>query len=200
MPIAGYLVGRLFGLDAAFAAGLILVACCPGGTASNVIAYIARADVALSVSMTLVSTLLAVGLTPFLASELIGDRVAVDRLGLLQTTAGVVLVPVLAGLTLRSFFPRFTRVLLPCAPLGRRGLYCDYCGWDYCDEARNYPGGGANVDCCRRSRTHLGGSAGLLDWTLVDPAQAGRANNRYRSGNAKRWTGKLTGRQSREPR
>jgi BASS family bile acid:Na+ symporter len=86
MPLAGYGIGLVFGLEPALAAGLILVSCCPGGTASNVIAYIARADVAMSVSMTLLSTLAAVVMTPFLTSMLVGQSVAVDALILLEGT------------------------------------------------------------------------------------------------------------------
>lgn len=115
MPLAGYSIGLLYGLETALAIGLILVAACPGGTASNVVAYIAGADVALSVSMTLVSTLVAVVATPFLTAALAGSRVDVDPMILLGRTATVVLVPVLAGLTIRSFFPAATRTFLPFA-------------------------------------------------------------------------------------
>jgi bile acid:Na+ symporter, BASS family len=71
MPFAGWLSARTFHLPAPLAAGLILVACCPGGTASNVVAYLAKADVPLSVTMTAVSTLLAVVMTPALTTWLI---------------------------------------------------------------------------------------------------------------------------------
>lgn len=103
MPAAGLLAGRLFQFPDAYAAGLILVCCCPGGTASNVITYLARADVPLSVSMTALSTLVAPLATPALASALIGDRVEVDGWGLLRDTSQVVLLPVGLGLVLRHF-------------------------------------------------------------------------------------------------
>ena len=106
MPGLGYLVGRVSQLPDALAAGLVLVCCCPGGTASNVIAYLARADVALSVTMTALSTLLAALLTPTLTALLVGSRVEVDVLALYLMTAKVVLVPVLAGLLLRRLAPR----------------------------------------------------------------------------------------------
>ena len=116
MPAAGWIAASLFELPPSLAAGLILVCSCPGGTASNVIAFIARADVALSVSMTAVSTLLAAILTPTLSLYLIGNRVPVDAFVLFLGTAKVVLLPVMAGLALRRFLPRLSARLLPFAP------------------------------------------------------------------------------------
>jgi len=117
MPLVGWAAGVLFALPTPFAVGLVLVCCCPGGTASNVIAYLAKADVALSVSMTAFSTLLAAALTPLLTSGLVGSRVEVDAVGLLASTAEVVLIPVGLGLTLRRFAPAVTTRLLPFAPV-----------------------------------------------------------------------------------
>lgn len=116
MPTAGYLAAQAFSLENSLATGLILVACCPGGTASNVIAYIARADVALSVSMTTLSTIVAVVLTPFLATWLANNRVSVDPMILLWGTAKVVVIPVLSGYLIRRYLPRLTDRLLPFAP------------------------------------------------------------------------------------
>jgi BASS family bile acid:Na+ symporter len=117
MPLLGFAMGRVFGLPTPFAVGLILVACCPGGTASNVVAYLAKADVALSVTMTAISTLLAAAMTPLLSTLLIGDAVEVDALAMLKTTAGVVLAPVVAGLVIRTYLPRVSRAILPIAPV-----------------------------------------------------------------------------------
>lgn len=116
MPLAGYAVGWLYGLETALAVGLILVAACPGGTASNVVSYVARADVALSVSMTTISTLVAVIATPFLTAALAGNRVEVEPTILLASTVKVVLIPVLAGLTFRTFFPVLAHKCLRLAP------------------------------------------------------------------------------------
>lgn len=116
MPIAGYYVAQFYHLETPFAVGLILVACCPGGTASNVISYIARADVALSVSMTAVSTICAVAATPLLTSYLVGSRVHVDPMQLVVKTAIVVLLPVIAGVIIRRFFPATAKKLLPFSP------------------------------------------------------------------------------------
>ena len=83
MPALAYLLTRVFGLEPALAIGVILVGCCPGGTASNVITYLAKGDLALSVGMTAVSTLLAPVLTPLLVWLLAGETVDVDVIGML---------------------------------------------------------------------------------------------------------------------
>ena len=117
MPTAGWLVATLLDLDTPFAVGLILVACCPGGTASNVVAYIARADVALSVLMTTCTTLGAVVLTPLLTKLLAGRLVEVDAWGLFVSTLQVVVLPVAAGVLINRFLPGVVRTVLPVAPL-----------------------------------------------------------------------------------
>jgi BASS family bile acid:Na+ symporter len=117
MPFLGWAVARGLQLDAPYAVGLILVACCPGGTASNVVTFLARANVPLSVLMTMCSTIAAVVMTPFLTKLLASQYVQVDVLSLLLDTAKVVLVPVLVGLALNHFFPRVVRFVLPVAPL-----------------------------------------------------------------------------------
>lgn len=117
MPFLGWLLSDLFALPAPFAAGLILVACCPGGTASNVVTYLARAHVPLSVTMTAASTLLAVVMTPLLTALLAGSRVEVNAWGLLVSTFQVVILPVAAGVLMNRFLPGLTRAVLPAAPL-----------------------------------------------------------------------------------
>lgn len=116
MPFLGFFLAKIFSLPDALAAGLILVSCCPGGTASNVIAYLAKANVALSVTMTACSTILAVVFTPLLTSWLAGSRVEVDALGLFHSTAAVVLLPVLAGTLMNKYLPSLTKKLIPYAP------------------------------------------------------------------------------------
>ncbi|KAM0998070.1 hypothetical protein EV2_008145 [Malus domestica] len=98
------------------AAGLILVGCCPGGTASNIVTYIARGNVALSVLMTAASTLSAVNMTPFLTAKLAGQCVAVDAAGLLFSTLQVVLLPVLAGAFLNQYFQGLVKFVSPVMP------------------------------------------------------------------------------------
>lgn len=117
MPLLGWGLGRALGLPDALAVGLILVACCPGGTASNVVAFLARANVALSVLMTTCSTLAAVAMTPLLTRALAGAYVPVDAGGIFLTTVQVVLAPVLLGLFLHHRAPKFTALVLPAGPL-----------------------------------------------------------------------------------
>lgn len=116
MPLLAALVAWWLQLQPALAVGLILVGCCPGGTASNVVALIARADVALSVVMTTVSTMLAVVLTPLLTSGLAGRYVPVDGWRLLLDVLQVVLLPVGLGVLLKRLSPRLARRIAPVMP------------------------------------------------------------------------------------
>jgi BASS family bile acid:Na+ symporter len=116
MPLLGWAIAKALALPAAFAVGLILVSCCPGGTASNVVAFLARANVALSVVMTTCSTLAAVFMTPLLTGRLAGAYVPVDGWGMFLTTAQVVLAPVLLGLLLHHKTPKLTGFVLPAGP------------------------------------------------------------------------------------
>lgn len=106
MPFLGWGIATGLQLPADFAVGLILVSCCPGGTASNVVTYLARANLPLSVLMTIASTLAAVIMTPILTKTLAGKIVPVDAWGLFLSTVQVVLAPVLVGLLLNHYTPR----------------------------------------------------------------------------------------------
>jgi BASS family bile acid:Na+ symporter len=106
MPLSGFVIARALDLEPGLAVGLILVACCPGGTASNIVTYIARGHLALSVAMTMASTLAAVVLTPLLTGWLAGAYVAIDRLNLLTNMIVIVLLPVVLGTLLNRLFPR----------------------------------------------------------------------------------------------
>ena len=117
MPALGWGMAWAWALPTPLAVGLILVACCPGGTASNVVTFLARGDVPLSVTMTAISTILAAVMTPALTASLAGSRVDVPALGLLASTVQVVILPIVAGVTLTRFAPRVTARLLPVAPL-----------------------------------------------------------------------------------
>jgi len=105
MPFTAALIAKAASLPTDLATGLILVGCAPGGTASNLVSLIANADVALSVLMTLCSTLAAVFLTPLLTSLLAGSYVKVKAAELVVSTAQVVLAPVAIGLALNTKFP-----------------------------------------------------------------------------------------------
>ena len=103
-------------LSPPLAVGLILVGCCPGGTASNVVALIARADVALSVVMTTLSTLAAVVLTPRLTELLASQYVPVNGWTLFLKVVQVVLLPVALGVLLKQGFPQVARRVQPVMP------------------------------------------------------------------------------------
>ena len=108
MPLLAWGLARLFGLDEALALGVVLVGCCPGGTASNVITYLAKGDLALSVGMTGVSTLLAQFLTPLLTWALAGKSVDVDVASMFLSILWVVILPIVIGLLVKWLWPKFT--------------------------------------------------------------------------------------------
>ena len=105
MPLLAFALSRLFALDEALMVGVILVGCCPGGTASNVITYLAKGDLALSVGMTAVSTLLAPLLTPLLVLLFAGRAVDVNVVGMLLSILWVVILPIALGLLVRHLWP-----------------------------------------------------------------------------------------------
>ncbi|MEO1003485.1 MAG: bile acid:sodium symporter family protein [Cyanobacteria bacterium J06638_7] len=116
MPLLAALVALGLRLEPPLAVGLILVGCCPGGTASNVVSLIARADVALSVVMTTASTLAAVVLTPALTGLLAGRYVPVNGWKLLLDVLQVVVVPLVVGVLLKQGAPGLARRVRPVMP------------------------------------------------------------------------------------
>lgn len=117
MPLLAWGVAQALNLPPHFTVGLILVGCCPGGTASNLVTYIADADVALSVIMTLCSTLAAVIFTPLLTQLFVGAIVPVDTWSLFTQTLQIVIVPVILGVLLNRYAPRLIKVVTQYAPL-----------------------------------------------------------------------------------
>lgn len=117
MPFLGWSIAHLLKLETPLAVGLILVSCCPSGTASNVVNYLARSNVALAVLVTMCSTLGAIVMTPLLTKWLAGEYVPVDALGLFLSTVQIVLAPVVIGVTLNRYFPRFVKLVMPASPL-----------------------------------------------------------------------------------
>ncbi|KAG0480527.1 hypothetical protein HPP92_011123 [Vanilla planifolia] len=117
MPASGVIVSNILNLPTSLSVGLILLACCPGGTASNVVTLIARGDVPLSIVMTMCTTLVAVLLTPLLTKILAGAHVPVDALKLSISTLQVVVAPVLLGSYIQSTFPSSVKFFSPVAPL-----------------------------------------------------------------------------------
>jgi BASS family bile acid:Na+ symporter len=108
MPLLAWVLSQVFSLDEALAVGVVLVGCCPGGTASNVITYLAKGDLALSVGMTATSTVLAPVMTPLLVWLLAGQSVDVDVAGMLLSILWVVILPIVAGLIVKALWPKFT--------------------------------------------------------------------------------------------
>ncbi|MBQ2664421.1 MAG: bile acid:sodium symporter family protein [Clostridia bacterium] len=108
MPALAFVLSRVFNLDAALTAGVVLVGTCPGGTASNVITYFSKGDVALSVGMTSVNTLLAPVLTPAITFLLLRTAVSVDIVSMFLTIIEVIIVPIGLGFVINKFFGKFT--------------------------------------------------------------------------------------------
>ncbi len=116
MPFSGWAITKIFELPDFFAVGLILVSCCPGGTASNVIAYLSNLNVAFSVTMTFISTVTGVILTPILITSISGELINVDLKGLLLSATKVVLLPVFIGLIVSKYFQTFTKKIVVYCP------------------------------------------------------------------------------------
>ena len=117
MPALGWSIAKLMVLPPPLAVGLILVASCPGGTASNVITHLARGNLPLSVLMTACSTLAAVALTPLLTKWLAGAYVPVPAGAMLLDMLKVVLLPVTMGLVANRWLPRLTAHLAAGTPI-----------------------------------------------------------------------------------
>lgn len=109
MPLLAVALTHIFRLPPELAVGVILVGCCPGGTSSNVITYLSKGNVALSVAMTGVSTLLAPVMTPLLVRLFAGAFIPVDFWGMFLSIVEVIIVPIAAGLLCKRFLPRMTQ-------------------------------------------------------------------------------------------
>ena len=117
MPLLAFLLGKTFGLEAGLLAGVILVGTCPGGTASNVMTYLSKGDVALSVGMTSVNTLLAPFLTPAITYLLLKTTVTVDVASMFVSIIKVVIVPIALGFVINKFFGKYTAKVADVLPL-----------------------------------------------------------------------------------
>ncbi len=117
MPLLAFLLTKLFGLSPELAIGVILVGTCPGGTSSNVMTYLSKGDVPLSVGMTAVSTVLAPFLTPLLTYVYAGAKVDVNMVSMFMSIIKVVIVPIAAGFVINHFFSRFTQQVVEILPL-----------------------------------------------------------------------------------
>ena len=106
IPFLAFALAKLFQLDDGLTAGLVLLGTCPGGTTSNVITYMSKGDLAYSVTMTSVSTLLSPIMTPLLTFWLIGANIKFDPVGMFLSILEIVILPVALGLMLKTFLPK----------------------------------------------------------------------------------------------
>lgn len=117
MPLLAFALGKGFGLEDALLVGLVLVGTCPGGTSSNVMSYLAKADVALSVGMTTVSTLIAPILTPAITYLLLKTTVEIDAFGMFLSIIEVVIIPIGLGFIINKLFSEATEKISKILPL-----------------------------------------------------------------------------------
>ena len=116
MPLLAFGLATLFQLDPALTAGVILVGTCPGGTSSNVITFMSKGDLALSVTMTSVSTVLSPILTPAITYLLIGTKIAFDPVGMFISILQIVIVPICLGVAVKTFLPKLAATATDYTP------------------------------------------------------------------------------------
>lgn len=116
MPLLAFALGKVFGLEAGLLAGVILVGTCPGGTSSNVITFLSKGDVALSVGMTSVNTLLAPILTPAITWLLLRTSITVDVVSMFLSIIKVVIVPIALGFVINMMWGRVTEKIADILP------------------------------------------------------------------------------------
>ncbi|WP_457582557.1 bile acid:sodium symporter family protein [Ensifer canadensis] len=117
MPLLAVLLTAIIPMSPEVAAGVILVGCCPGGTSSNVMTYLSKGDVALSVACTSVTTLLAPIVTPFLVWTFASQYLPVDAMAMFMSIVKVVLVPLALGFLLQKLLPGLVKAAVPALPL-----------------------------------------------------------------------------------
>ena len=116
MPVLALALSRLFSLDAGLTVGLVLVGTVPGGTASDVITFLAKGDVALSVSLTAFSTVISPILTPLITLFLIGNQIQFNPVDMFISIVEIVIIPIVLGLILNYRFPDFCEKLKDYLP------------------------------------------------------------------------------------
>lgn len=117
MPLLGFSLSRIFDFPVEIAAGIILIGCSPSGLASNVMALMAKANVALSITITTTATLLAPVLTPFLMKLLGGNLIEVDFWKMLWDMAQLVIIPIVIGLVVNKIAPNFIKKIITFLPI-----------------------------------------------------------------------------------
>ena len=121
MPLLAFGLSRLFQLDPALTAGVVLVGTCPGGTSSNVITYLSKGDVPLSIGMTSVNTLLAPLLTPALTYLFLQTTVNVDVWSMFLSIIQVILLPIVVGFVINRFLGKYTEKASDSSMIGDIG-------------------------------------------------------------------------------
>jgi bile acid:Na+ symporter, BASS family len=116
MPLLGFSLSRIFDFPVEIAAGIILIGCSPSGLASNVMALMAKANVALSITITTTATLLAPVLTPFLMKLLGGNLIEVNFWKMLWDMAQLVIIPIVIGLAVNKIAPTFIKKIITFLP------------------------------------------------------------------------------------
>lgn len=127
MPLIAWTIAKAFNLPHPVAIGLLLVGCCPGGVSSNIMSFLCKGDVAFSVGMTTMTTLLAPVMTPLLMFYLAGENIDVDALGMFKSILIVTILPVALGFTLNALFnksTKFTEVKKTLPGVAVIGLAC----------------------------------------------------------------------------
>lgn len=117
MPLLAYFLAIIFKLPPELAAGMILVGTCPGGTASNVMTYLAKGDLALSVSITMAATILAPIVTPLLTWKLAGAWIEISLSAMMISILQVVIAPILLGIIINKLFSDFVKRIVKFLPL-----------------------------------------------------------------------------------
>lgn len=117
MPIIGFLLAKLSGLPPEIAAGIVLIGASPSGVASNVIAYLAKANVALSITITSIATLIAPFATPLLMKLLAGEFIEIDVLNMMWTIVKMIILPIGTGLLFNHFFGNKAKLLNQIMPI-----------------------------------------------------------------------------------
>lgn len=117
MPLAAFFISKAMGFSTEITVGMMLVGTAAGGTASNVMTYIAKGDVALSVSMTFFSTLLSIVLMPFLTLLYIGEKIDVPAMSMLYSLIKIIVIPIALGVFINKFLHKFTEKILPALPV-----------------------------------------------------------------------------------
>lgn len=117
MPLAAFSIAYIMDLPATLAAGLVLLGSVPGGTASNVMVYLAKGNVPLSIAMTSFSTLLAPIATPVILLLLAGQWLPVDPVSMFLSIIQVIIIPIALGITIKRFFPSTVEKSITAIPL-----------------------------------------------------------------------------------